>query len=209
MFSLKNLLRKDDQLLTLLEDSALQARTSVQALIASCQNSDANSAVQDIAYSRIKDRKITKEISDRVYSTFIATLDCEDIERLSSVLYKIPKIADKFSERLGFSREIIRGVEFSSQLSLLLQATEALYDLVRSLQDGLNLPLVKELTDKLQQIENQADMQMLSLYRELYSGKYKAVQVVILKDLYELLEKAIDRCRTAGNVIARITLKNT
>jgi len=33
--------------------------------------------------------------------------------------------------------------------------------------------------------------------------------VIILKDLYELLEKVVDRCRDAGNVISQIVLKNT
>jgi uncharacterized protein Yka (UPF0111/DUF47 family) len=30
-----------------------------------------------------------------------------------------------------------------------------------------------------------------------------------LKDLYELLEKIIDRCRDVGNVISQIVLKNS
>ena len=33
--------------------------------------------------------------------------------------------------------------------------------------------------------------------------------VIVLKDLYELLEKIIDRCRDSGNVIAHIALKNS
>jgi hypothetical protein len=35
------------------------------------------------------------------------------------------------------------------------------------------------------------------------------VQVVVIKDLYELMEKVIDRCRDAGNVILQIVLKNS
>ena len=33
--------------------------------------------------------------------------------------------------------------------------------------------------------------------------------VIALKDLYDLLEKVIDRCRDAGNVIFHIVLKNS
>ena len=33
--------------------------------------------------------------------------------------------------------------------------------------------------------------------------------VLLLKDLFELLEKAIDRCRDAGNVTYEIVLKNS
>ncbi|MDB6118432.1 MAG: hypothetical protein JWO08_2213, partial [Verrucomicrobiaceae bacterium] len=34
------------------------------------------------------------------------------------------------------------------------------------------------------------------------------IRVIILKDLYELLEKVVDRCRDTGNVISNIILKN-
>jgi uncharacterized protein Yka (UPF0111/DUF47 family) len=33
--------------------------------------------------------------------------------------------------------------------------------------------------------------------------------LLLRKDLFELLEKAIDRCRDAGNVIYAIALKNS
>ena len=35
------------------------------------------------------------------------------------------------------------------------------------------------------------------------------VRLLLRKDLFELLEKAIDRCRDAGNVIYAIVLKNS
>ena len=35
------------------------------------------------------------------------------------------------------------------------------------------------------------------------------MRYMILKDLFELLEKAIDRCRDAGNVVNQVVLKNS
>jgi uncharacterized protein Yka (UPF0111/DUF47 family) len=35
------------------------------------------------------------------------------------------------------------------------------------------------------------------------------MRYLILKDLFELLEKAIDRCRDAGNVVHQVVLKNS
>ena len=54
-----------------------------------------------------------------------------------------------------------------------------------------------------------ADRRHLELYRDLFSGKHDALKVIVLKDLYELLEKIVDRCRDAGNVISQIALKNS
>ncbi|MGH8029522.1 MAG: pit accessory protein, partial [Arenimonas sp.] len=48
----------------------------------------------------------------------------------------------------------------------------------------------------------------LELYRESYTRETDPMRYLILKDLFEILEKAIDRCRDAGNVIYQIVLKN-
>jgi uncharacterized protein Yka (UPF0111/DUF47 family) len=68
---------------------------------------------------------------------------------------------------------------------------------------------IKELNDRLQYIEGEADKLMLVLLRDLYSGRHEPLKVIILKDLYELMEKVIDRCRDAGNVVVQVVLKNS
>jgi uncharacterized protein len=209
MFSFQKLLHREDKLLSLLEASARQARSSVQALLSIAKNPAPSMAEQDVAFSRLHDRKITQEITDEVYSTFIAALDREDIEKLSGAIYKIPKLADKFGERYRSSPDFVRSMDFSGQLNLLDQAVEVLVQLVESLQRGLDLDRVKSFNDRLQHIEGEADKHMLGLYKELFSGKYPAVEVLVLKDLYEMLEKLIDRNRDAGNIIAHIALKSS
>ena len=43
----------------------------------------------------------------------------------------------------------------------------------------------------------------------LYSGQYGAVVAIAFKDLYEILEKAIDHCRDAGNVVGQVVIKHS
>ena len=81
--------------------------------------------------------------------------------------------------------------------------------MVKALRDGMDLEKIKDLNDKLQYLEGEADRHMMSLYKDLFGGKHDPLQVLVLKDLYELLEKVIDRCRDAGNVISHIVLKNS
>jgi hypothetical protein len=209
MFSLQKLLGKEDKFFTLLEASAQEARTSVQALVKLSKALDEPPAVDEFAYSRHKDKQITQEISRAVYSTFITALEREDIEALSNALYKIPKTIDKFTNRILAAPQHVRGIDFSKQIKLLERATDIVFELVKSLRKGLDLEKVKDLNDKLQFLESEADGHMMSLYKDLFSGKHDALQVIALKDLYELLEKVIDRCRDAGNVIAHIVLKNS
>ena len=209
MFSLQKLLGKEDKFFTLLEASAEEARTSVQALVKLSKNLALPATKDEFAYVRQKDKQITHEIRAAVYSTFVTALEREDIENLSNALYKIPKTIEKFSIRILAAPQHVRGIDFSTQISLLERATDIVLELVKLLRKGMDLERVKELNDKLQFLESEADNHMASLYKDLFGGKHEPMQVIALKDLYELLEKVIDRCRDAGDVIAHIVLKNS
>jgi uncharacterized protein Yka (UPF0111/DUF47 family) len=73
----------------------------------------------------------------------------------------------------------------------------------------MKLEEMKALNDRMQAVESEADRLILGLYRELFDNEQNASRLILRKDLFELLEKAIDRCRDAGNVIYAIVLKNT
>jgi hypothetical protein len=77
------------------------------------------------------------------------------------------------------------------------------------LRNAPDLTRMKERNDKLQYLEGEADKRMVELLQGLYKANHDPVTVVALKDLYDLLEKVIDRCRDAGNVIVQIVLKNS
>ena len=65
------------------------------------------------------------------------------------------------------------------------------------------------MNDRLQRIEGEADDVRLELLRDVYGGKYEPLQAMMVRDLYDLLEKVIDRCRDCGNLISHIVLKNS
>lgn len=209
MFSLQKLLGKEDKFFTLLEKSAEQARYSVQALVKLSKSPDQTQLLYEFIEARRKDKQITAEISQAVYTTFVTALEREDIEALSNALYKIPKTVEKIAEHIMLAPQHIRGVDFSTQVILLEQATGQVLALIRSMKKGANLEEIKELNEKLQFIEGEADKAIIEVYRDLFNGHYEPVKLIVLKDLYELLEKVIDRCRDAGNVIAHIVLKNS
>jgi uncharacterized protein Yka (UPF0111/DUF47 family) len=209
MFSLQKILGQEDKFFSLLEASAEEARASVQALVKLSKDLGKPVVAGEFAYSRHKDKEITQRISEAVYTTFVTALEREDIEELSNALYKIPKTVDKFTERVLLAPQHIRGIDFSKQINLLEQATDIVLELVKSLHHGMDLEKVKELNDKLQFLEGEADKHMMVLYKDLFNGQHQPLQVIALKDLYELLEKIIDRCRDAGNVVSHIVLKNS
>lgn len=209
MFSLQRLLGKEDKFFDLLEASAQEGCASVQALKKLVTNPAQANALDDFALSRRKDKAITAEISEALCTTFVTALEREDIEALSIALYKIPKTIEKIGERIEIAPQHLKGIDISRQLDMLEKATETVLMMLKELRGGVKLERMKDINERLQHVEGQADKLVLELLKELYSGKVNDVQVVFLKDLYELLEKVTDRCRDAGNVITQIVLKNS
>jgi len=207
MFSLQKFFGKDDEFLDLLEASAEECTASVNAL-KHILTPGARLSLDEFVASRRKDKQITNDIRELLCKTSVTGLEREDIESIANSLYKIPKTIEKFAERYILFADHLKDVKWHEQTQLLEQATKTVLAMVRELRDKSHLETLKEQNDVLQKVEGDADDLILHRLKELYSHETQPVKIIILKDLYELLEKVVDRCRDAGNVISNIILKN-
>lgn len=209
MISFQKIFGKSDVFYDLLESSASHARQSVQSLHKLLSDPAAPQNLDAFIAARREDKKITQQIDEALCKTFVTELEREDIEALANALYKIPKTVEKIAERLLICSERLTGVDFSRQVKFMDAAAEVVLTMVVELRKKMHLERVKDLNDQIQQVEGEADKLMIDCLRGLYTTEKDAVMVVILKDLYDLMEKVVDRCRDAGNVVAHIVLKNS
>ncbi len=207
MKALRKLFGYDDKFFDLLEASAVEAKGSVELLLNLLRKSDGVPTLDEFIHKRRKDKRITEDITEELCRTFVTPLEREDIEALSLSLYRIPKTAEKFSEKFLLCRNHLGGVDFGPQMSLLEQTTETVVCMVKRLRERAHLEEMREENARLHYLEGEADKIMLELMRDLYSGRYEPLKVIIILDLHETLEKIIDRCRDAGNIIFQIVLK--
>jgi uncharacterized protein Yka (UPF0111/DUF47 family) len=114
---------------------------------------------------------------------------------------------EKIGERVLICPEDLHGRDFRKQVALLDQAAETVMAMVKQLRKGTDAATAREMNAKLQSIEGEADKLELDLLRDLYQGDYEAKQVIFLRDLFALIEKVIDRCRDAGNIVLEVALK--
>jgi uncharacterized protein len=209
MFSLQTIFGKGDKFYGLLEASAAAARESTRALVELLATPPAQRSLEKFKLARQREKNLAAQISQELVNTFVTALEREDIDALSMVLYKIPKIVEKFAERYMLAAERLGEVDFASRAQMLERACEVIEEMVGLLRKGMNIDTSKALNDKMQAIEAEADRLILELYRDTYARETDPMRYLILKDLFEMLEKAIDRCRDAGNVVHQIVLKNS
>jgi uncharacterized protein len=213
MFSLKKLLGKDDKFFNLLEAGAEEAKTSVDLFSSYLRKlggeSPSSVPLDDFIQTRRKEKRIRQTMTEELSKTFVTPLEREDIEALSFALYRIPKQVEKIVERLSIYPGRVPQTAFQRQADLMLQAAEAVVFMVKQLRGGTNLEKIRGANDRLQFAEGEADKVMLALLKELYHGPYDAKELVILQELYEMVEQAVDRCRNAGNIVVQIVLKHS
>jgi uncharacterized protein Yka (UPF0111/DUF47 family) len=211
MLWLKKLFGKEDKFFDLLEAGAQEAKTSVDLLGRYLQTLSAGTPanLDDFVQSRRKEKQIRYQMIEALSRTFVTPLEREDIEALSFALYRIPKSIEKIVERLSIYPGQVPQDAFHRQAELLSLAAEAVVFMVKDLRGGSNLEKIREANDRLQYAEGEADKLMLERLRELYHGPYDAKEVVILQELYEIVERAVDRCRNAGNIVVQIVLSHS
>jgi uncharacterized protein Yka (UPF0111/DUF47 family) len=209
MFSLQMLFGNADRFHQLLEDAAVEAHESVRLIIQFLKSPNSAKSLADLALTRRKEKRIAEQISAELVKSFVTGLDREDIEALALALYKIPKTVEKLAERIALGHDQVAGVNFVSQIEIMEEATDVLLAMIKQLRDMKHVEKMRDMNSKLQYLEGEADKLMLGLLKELYSGKYDALRAMIIRDLYELMEKVIDRCRDTGNVVMHIVLKNS
>jgi uncharacterized protein len=159
---------------------------------------------------RIKDcehqgDEVTHEIVRTLNRTFVTPFDREDIYALSSGLDDVLDFIDEVANTIS-----LYGIERVPQAAkpmaeLLLQAVLQVQQAVSKLENGRDL---ERHWIEIHRLENLGDAASRQAIAELFRGGMDAIEVVKLKDLYGLLESALDRCEDVANVLESITIKN-
>lgn len=209
MISLATLFGKSDRFFELLATSAKSAHDSIEALARFLKDPDGSVSLAELAVARRQEKRNAEVISEELVTVFVTALDREDIEALSRALYRIPKTVEKFAERYSIMRHLVQADDFAPQMDIAMEAALVVKRMVDMLPQNPKLENIKSENDVMQVLEGSADALVLGYLKEIYAGGMDPIKAMASRDLYDLLEKVIDRCRDACNVVSQIVLKNS
>ena len=209
MISIANLFGKSDRFFELLSASAKSAHQSIEALSRMLKEANGTVSLAELAIARRNEKKNAETISEELVKVFITALEREDIEALSKALYRIPKTVEKFGERYEIMKHLVNAGDFAPQMAIAQEAASVVVRMVDMLPNSPKLENIKAENDKMQELEGRADQLVLGYLKEIYNGSIDPLKVMAMRDLYDLLEKVIDRCRDTCNVVSQIVLKNS
>ncbi|MGH2737107.1 MAG: DUF47 domain-containing protein [Actinomycetota bacterium] len=148
--------------------------------------------------------EITHEVMRRLNTTFITPFDREDIHLLASSL-------DDVLDHIEAAAEYLQLHKIETPLPQMASLAETLADGARKTAEAMpRLRKMSNLEDywvEINRLENEGDRFYRRTVAELFSGDYKAMDVLKFKDVIEEIEGAIDTLEDVANVIESIVLK--
>lgn len=152
--------------------------------------------------------KLAHDALDRLDRTFITPFDREDIHALVGGLDDIIDAVDALAKRFKLYHIKQMAPEFQKQTQTLVEATVALRDAVHKLRKSRKLHDLQDRLIQIHHMENQGDDTNHAALSRLFSGEVDTLEVIKWKNVFDLIEEAIDGCEDAGNTVERIVLKN-
>lgn len=207
------ILPKEDKFFVLLTQLAAQARECaihLKKYVEANNQQERDEAKRLVTEGRLGAKKIRGDITKQLCTSFITPFDREDIEDFARSLYKISKTIKKICDRLDIYEMLKQKSDFSAQTNLIVQEAEAMENMVRELTSGHdNAKQIIKMVEALHELEHRGDEVLNELLTSLFRDENDAKNLILRKDVYDMLEKVIDRYRDAAAIAMQIVLKHS
>jgi len=148
---------------------------------------------------------MTHDIIRMLNQTFITPFDREDIHRLTSSLDDVLDFVNAAAVRMTLYRISSPPPAAAELARLIVTQAEELSKAVALLGDNQQL---LEHCVEVNRLENEADRVSRKAIAELFESETDPIQLIKLKELYEVLETATDKAEDAANVLEAVALKS-
>ena len=167
---------------------------------------DLDMKVEQVQAIEHKGDRATHAIITKLNQTFITPFDREDIHRLASSLDDVLDFTNAAATRLAMYK-ITKPPPAAAKLAglIVLQSEE----LARGVSVLERNGAVMKHCDEVNRLEDVADHIGRRAIAELFESEKDPIQLIKLKELYEVLETATDKAEDAANVLETIFLKST
>lgn len=146
----------------------------------------------------------THELIRKVNSTFVTPFDREDIYALASGLDDVMDMMDEAVDLILLYEVKVLPTELSEQVDVLQRCADLTAEAMPRLRSMQSLD---DYWIEINRLENSGDRNHRRTLAKLFSGEFKTIEVLKLKDIVESLEGAIDAFEKVANTVEQIAVK--
>ena len=161
---------------------------------------------RDILKAEQEGDRITHDIVRRLNTTFVTPIDREDIYGLATQMDDIVDYTEEAADFLGLY-QIEAPMEQAEQMAdVLVQSCEQLSGALGDLRGFKDLD---RYWIEIHRLENEGDRISRDAVASLFANGIDPMVVIRWKDIFDVLERAIDATETAAHILEGIAIKNS
>ena len=167
---------------------------------------DEGGLARDILKAESEGDKITHNIIQRLNSTFVTPIDREDIYGLATQMDDIVDHAEEVADFMTLYKIEAPMEQAQALASVLVAACEQLAEALGNLREFKDLD---RYWIEIHRLENEGDRISRDAVASLFSNGIDPMVVIRWKDIFAVLERAIDSTETAAHILEGIVIKNS
>jgi uncharacterized protein len=149
--------------------------------------------------------RLTHEIVRKINQSFVTPIDRQDILRLSSALDDVVDYIEEVADYLGLYGIEAPMIQAQALAQVLVDATRHIEAAIPLVRDFKN---ISEHTVEVHRLENEGDRIVRGAIASLFEEGIDPMVVIRWKDIFELLEDAIDATESVAFILEGIVIKN-
>src|SRR4051812_19898981 len=166
---------------------------------------DETGMAREILLAEQEGDRITHDIVQRVNTTFVTPIDGEDIYALATQLDDIVDFIEETADFMVLYKIEAPMEQSQAMADVLVKSCE---QLAAVLKDLPNFKGLEHYWIEIHRLENDGDRLYRDAVASLFANGIDPMVVIRWKDIFTVLERAIDACETAAHIIEGIVIKN-
>ncbi len=158
---------------------------------------------------RKKGKLSYKLVLKQLNKSFITPIEREDIQYIAVQLNKINKKIVKACLNLEVYHLTDYTPEMKEQALTLVDATKQLGEIIKKFKKVSDVDDITKSNIAMKELETHGDEIHHKAMSELFSGKFDALDVIKLRDMYKEIENALDACFNVSDTILNVVLKQS
>ena len=161
---------------------------------------------RDILKAEQEGDRITHDIIRRLNTTFVTPIDREDIYSLATQMDDIVDYTEEAADFLGLYKIEAPMDQALALADILVKGCEQLYMALQNLREFEGL---EKYWIEIHRLENDGDRISRDAVAALFAGRIDPMVVIRWKDIFGVLERAIDSTESTANILEGIVIKNS
>ena len=152
--------------------------------------------------------RLTHAFINKVNTLFITPMDKDDLHGLSDRLDDITDTIERAAGRIGIYRLKAARPELSGLVTMLMGITNETHRLITLLRQSLQHPELAGVIAGIHAMESRTDKSFRQALAFLFDDESLDVRLLIQwKEVYELIESAVNRCEKLASFIESLMIK--